>query len=184
MTKQIMVGPTGRAEKLVLPETADGQALIVGSWYVQPAQKVTIPLMRQDIQTGASSMGTVDYPPWDAYLLTVCRLSDAAIREYPQATHELALYALDPTLQPEPANRDSWRLLVPANVLIQFHGPTEQEIDELLMLAVRAMLHGLIPYEPGLYKDGQRLWLNGFRNTMDHVHNHEHAGVPVDQHGR
>jgi len=55
--------------------------------------------------------------------------------QYPEATHELMLAALDPDQHPEAQRPDTWRPLRPLNLVYQFHGLSDARAATLAAFA-------------------------------------------------
>lgn len=89
------------------------------------------------------------HPIWPRYQLAVVHLRDVpglrpAVRWYPEAEYELAIYALNPGCSPRPDDVGTWQQLQPANMVFQFHGTggagAAQLADEIAPLIVEGRL--------------------------------------------
>jgi hypothetical protein len=103
------------------------------------------------------------HPFWPNSLLTVVHLRPAPGAPlptliYPQATHELAVFALDPAAQPQPSRVDTWRTLLPPNFVYQFHGLTDSGAASLGDFSAQQVVDGVLWAEPtGMY-GARDLW--------------------------
>lgn len=119
---------------------------------------------------------------WRNYLLAIYHLRDipgvkAAEKSYPGVTHELILVALDPGRNPQMLDIESWRHLVPINFVIQLELPSDEKAKELLYLAAKGVVDGLLWAEPPL--SGQREpWMSSMLQTSAHLRGEAHAGHP------
>lgn len=86
------------------------------------------------------------HPCWSYYLVGVCHLRDApglpkAEKSYPEAAFELRIDSLaDPA--PLPDQAIGWTLLLPPDLVHQFHGPTDDGAAEVCSWAVSAIVTG------------------------------------------
>jgi hypothetical protein len=118
-------------------------------------------------------------PGWDRYLLSVVHLRPIdgvrpAVVRVPHATHEVLLLALDPAVDPQPTDVESWRFLRPVNVCEQIELPHDDAARVLLGLAARAVVAGVLWAEPPL--SGQlEPWRTVLIRTSAHLRGEEHA---------
>lgn len=127
-------------------------------------------------------------PAWNQYNVAVVRLRDGIpgmpppIRQFPGATHEVLILALDPTPGPQTvetmaghAERGDLPFLTPVNLAHQIEG-SDAEAEELAYLAVRAICDGLMAAEPPLGAESFRAgWKQTLVKTLAHIRGEEHA---------
>lgn len=124
-------GPCGSAWRVTLPATHErpDTTATLACWLL------TIP--------GA-------HPAWSSYWLAAIHLRDIpgvapAVKRYPEAQHELMLYALDPE-KPLPDPDDALRVrpafLMPPNLVEQFHGVTDEQAATIVELLARGFVDG------------------------------------------
>jgi hypothetical protein len=93
------------------------------------------------------------HPAWSCYLLSVIHLRQIpgvhppVIKE-PDATHELTVLSLDPTVGPRAEDLDSWRYMLPVNIAEQFHVDSDADARELARLAADALVLGILDPDP------------------------------------
>jgi hypothetical protein len=89
-----------------------------------------------------------------------------------RATHQLLITGLDPTLDPHVDDPDTWSLMVPPPVEIQFEVPDDDEAEVVGRLSATALVEGAIsPFDP----EG---WQQGIHRYCSQVHN------PIPTHQR
>ena len=98
-------------------------------------------------------------------------------KEYPDVSHELILIALDPSRGLNPLDISSWAHLTPINFFIQLELPSDEKAMELLGLAARGVVDGLLWAEPPL-SGQQEPWRTSMLQTSAHMRGEEHGGVP------
>ena len=120
---------------------------------------------------------------WQHYLLGIYHLrpiegSDKPIKKlYDGVTHELSLIALDPDRRPKVDDMQTWRHLVPINFVMQVELASDEQAKELLMLASKGIVDGLLWAEPPL--SGQKEpWLSSMLQTSAHLRGEAHGGHP------
>lgn len=122
-------------------------------------------------------------PAWRHYGLSIIHLrpiegeSKPATIRIPHATHEVLLVAYDPydpELDPRPDDVETWRFLMPVNVMEQIELPSDQAAVELLELCARAVVNGILPAEPML-AGAVEPWRTVLLRTAAHLRGEEHA---------
>ncbi|NUS86000.1 MAG: hypothetical protein HOY75_25575 [Streptomyces sp.] len=123
------------------------------------------------------------HPVWYQYNLGVVSLADhpglpPANRRYPDATHELTVFALNPEQGPLDARHlpeGPLPFLTPVNVVEQIT-TTDQRGRELAALCARAVVDGLLWPETGDAPDRIRAaWRSSIHQTLDHDHDPTHG---------
>lgn len=99
---------------------------------------------------------------WDHYLISVVHLREhkgiaRATKRFPQATHEMIQYALDPAQNPVPENCKSLVHLIPINVVWQFVA-TDDEAIKLCFLLAAAAADGRMYMEPEGINGAKEHW--------------------------
>lgn len=94
-------------------------------------------------------------PFWHCYTLHILTLADhpklpPAHKQFPSATHEIILAALDPTAHPWPGSIRSWKMLHPLNLVEQVELPSDEAARELLRSCAAGVVQGHLWAEPGL----------------------------------
>jgi hypothetical protein len=120
------------------------------------------------------------HPAWDCYLLSIIHLRDvpgipAAHREFPTATHEILLWALNPE------SDASWNgiafppegrfLLTPPNLIEQVELPSDEYALELVALLARAFIDGILSPDT----DFRRMQQQAIRETALHMREGRHV---------
>jgi hypothetical protein len=89
------------------------------------------------------------HPLWDYHAVFIVHLrgdvdGKPAALQFPGATHEFAVVALDPGYQPNPDQPEDWRWLNPLSICQQFIAESDavavQKIEQLLLRVDRASL--------------------------------------------
>ena len=112
------------------------------------------------------------HPWWHDYLLSIVHLRDIpgvppAIKHFPEATHEIMLYALDPDVDPpDPDDGDNFhpKFLTPANLVEQIHGVTDEQARSITEKLGRAFVDGIASPDTDYRSHTQKL----LRNTIKH----------------
>lgn len=118
-------------------------------------------------------------PAWSHYVLSVIHLrpiegARPAVIRVPGATHEVVLLALDPTLEPQPTDSETWSFLTPVNVMEQVELPGDDQAVTLCRLSAQAVVAGYFWAEPPL--SGQvEPWRTSMIKTAAHLRGEEHA---------
>ena len=127
-------------------------------------------------------------PAWSQYILAVIRLGDiegmaGAHKTFPEATHEVVEYALNPTEGPFDAdmvtelarNGRGLPYLVPINVSVQFEATDEQARD-LGKMAAWGVAEGMLAAEPPFSTStNNERWRRVLMQTLDHIKGGHHA---------
>lgn len=112
------------------------------------------------------------HPFWQWWLLSVISLRDIegvppAHKRYPEAEYEFMIATVDPESHPDPKPEDAlpgFGLLRPIDVIVQFHGVTDDQARRIAGLAIDAIVHGMLSPD----QDYRRSWESAIRNTVDH----------------
>lgn len=152
--RELIAGPRGTALQMDLPPM-EGKTTLAQWFMTLPGQ----------------------HPFWSKYVLSVIHLRDEestapAKKDYPEATYEICLIALDPERKPVPENRETWRFLTPLNARVQFHGITDEQAAEVCALAARALTDGFLPAEPD-HPLAKAFWTKAIKDTVEHYSNPE-----------
>lgn len=149
-------GPKGYAEHIPRSYYAVGSPAMLSAWLITAPD---------------------EHPLWSQFLLSMISLADipgteAAYRQYPEATHELLLMTLNPAHGPYTrdtfAHPDGISFLMPPNVVHQFTS-TDAKAIHLAELCVRAVLDGLLRADVGDAPQALRAhWAQTIRDTLDH----------------
>ena len=167
MSVENFIGPRGRAQKLTINPELPGAATILTWWLL----------------TGGW------HPVWSQFSLSVMRLENSpglppATLQFPGATHELLVLALNPGDPPRVhAPDDLGRAglaacggyLEPVDVVHQFTA-TDDEMTQLAELCARACTDGRLnpsTDDGRTYYRGQ--WLTACVRTLAHMRGEEHA---------
>lgn len=124
-------------------------------------------------------------PAWSDYQVSVVHLRDIpdtreVTRQYPEAAYELMMYALDPDRHPRPDDVETLVPLHPLNMVIQFHGISDEDAGGLAEACARAMCLGILAAEPD-FEPQRQLWRDMIRNSIEHIQTGGHArGVHGD----
>lgn len=172
----VMFGPSGVATELVVDEATPNADTTLCWWLLEGAW----------------------HPLWHQFILCVVRLADVAgkppaVLHFPGATHEVAVFALNPpgdggtfgapTRHPRGVIQTkglSVGYLTPVDVVHQFTG-TDDELREVTALAARAVVDGLLtPSTDDARERLREAWLSAYVNTLAHLRGEEHA--PCDFH--
>jgi hypothetical protein len=117
------------------------------------------------------------HPFWSCYMLGLVHLRDMsgvkpANKDYPEAEFEVMVWALNPELNPSPADRSTWGMLDPINVRVQFHGIGDDDARTLAAALVRGVVHGSLNPEPSGISGAREYWTKAVRDTADHFRGH------------
>lgn len=118
------------------------------------------------------------HPLWPTYQFGMVHLRDLpgvrpANKAYPEAEYEFLIAALDPRGTPghplSPADRESWVVLTPVNITVQFDtGGPDEVTGSICEDAVRHVLEMGAPIEPDDNAGVRPYWKLLIRNTADH----------------
>lgn len=130
------------------------------------------------------------HPHWPQYVLYCVHLrdvdgqTDPPRRKYPDASHEIALWALNvPERGPFtfenvwPKLREGGCILSPVNAVEHLRGATDEEAVELTRLVARALVDGHLPAEPDDYRGARERWARTIANTLEHIRYGGHPGA-------
>lgn len=166
MTDETYVGANGRAQRLTLHPSLQGADTTLAWWLL----------------TGTW------HPIWPQFVISVIHLRDVEGREpatlqFPGATHELLVLALNPGEPPKihdavKLERKGLKLcgyLEPIDVVHQFEATDEQMVD-LAKLAAQACVDGrLNPSTDDAREFYHEQWLTACVKTLAHMRGEEHA---------
>jgi hypothetical protein len=105
------------------------------------------------------------HPAWDCYWLGIIHLRDIpcvspAHKEFDSATHEIMMYALDPTRDHEQDGcvipNEGPAFLLPANLVEQVELPSDEAAAKLLEFLVRSFVDGILSPDTDYRKWQQR----------------------------
>lgn len=110
------------------------------------------------------------HPWWPWHLLCVISLCDIpgmkpAVKKYPEAEYEISVLSIDPETYPLDPDKPPFKLLMPPDVVIQFHGINAAKANRLGELAARACADGAL--NPDV--DGRAGWKVAIAETVDHL---------------
>jgi len=112
------------------------------------------------------------HPFWHSYWLSAVHLRDIpgappAAKHYPEATHEIMLFALDPDKSlPDPDDGDNFHpaFLTPANLVEQIHGVTDEQATSITEKLGRSFVDGICSPDTDFRSHTQQI----LRNTVEH----------------
>lgn len=118
-------------------------------------------------------------PAWRHYALSIVHLRPiegvrSATVTVPQATHEVLLVAMNPKVDVRPDDPMTWQFLTPVNVCEQVQLPDDKAAADLLELAARSVVDGILPAEPMLAASREP-WRTVLIKTAAHLRGEEHA---------
>lgn len=90
---------------------------------------------------------------WDRYVIMPCSLADAegvppAHRHFPEATHEITVFAINPDFPDADFVAGAVSLLSPANHVVQVTLPTDEACDWLAMVCAESFVKAVNLIEP------------------------------------
>lgn len=149
-------GPSGRAWLYRVPEAMAGRHTSLAAWLVN--------------RPGA-------HPFWQWWFVAVVHLRDTpgvgkAYKRYPEAEYEFMIYSIDPTScpNPEPDDPDGYPALSPLDVVEQFHGVRDPDVERICEGAVRAIVNGNISPD----QDYRHAWSLLLAGTVQHFKEGRH----------
>jgi hypothetical protein len=114
------------------------------------------------------------HPFWRYWFVGVVHLRDIpgvkpAKKRYPLAAYEFIILALDPE-KPLPEidghrNGNPMKMLMPPDVVLQFHGLDDKRAEELAGLAVAAIINGQMSPD----QDYRGMWRAAIQSTIEHL---------------
>lgn len=104
----------------------------------------------------------MQHPFWWNYIFSLVSLADKpgfppAIKTFAQATHEMHLVALDPSLKPVADNLKTWQHLYPINYARQIAVPNDEAAVEIAQQVVIGFMEGHALLEISDVMGGRRL---------------------------
>lgn len=120
------------------------------------------------------------HPCWTYWMVYVIHLREIpgvppAAKRYPEAQYEFAIWSLESPpgcdVRPDPDDQETWRPLVPPDVVYQFHGADDDQARRLAELAVSAIVEGRASPD----SDWRSWWLGTLPRTLEHVVTGGHA---------
>lgn len=110
------------------------------------------------------------HPWWHHYLVSVVHLRDVpgvppAKKSYPEAAYEFQIVSIDPERCPSPQpDANGYPMLLPPDVIYQFHGVTEEDAVRICELAITAISKGLLSPD----SDFASAWKESLSKTVKH----------------
>lgn len=157
-----VTGPCGVARKIPEEVYVEGTCQIAG-WVI------TSPLW---------------HPLWSQYFLGAVSLRDVpgqppAVKQFPEATHEIMVLTLNPDHGPFDADRigpeHKLRFLMPGNVVHQVIS-TDEQVEEITALLANAVVHGMLcPETAGAGFTVREAWASSIEQTLDHYRDPHHG---------
>lgn len=103
------------------------------------------------------------HPIWHSYVVSLVHLRPVPdgpppVLAVPDATHELAIFALSPSSDPDPDELDTLRPLMPANLFHQLRGCSDEVALALFGAFVQALTNGELSPDTD-YRRHQLAWL-------------------------
>lgn len=117
------------------------------------------------------------HPWWHCYIVSVVHLRDApgvepAKKSYPEAAYEFQIITINPEECPTPdPDAKDFPLLLPPDVIYQFHGVTDEEAVRIGALAITAIVDGLLSPDT----DFKSAWKDSLAKTVKHFVEGRHA---------
>lgn len=113
---------------------------------------------------------------WRHWGLSVANLQDMpnvppANKHYPQAEYELLVVALDPAVPATAESTDSWKPLLPVNVVVQFHGVTPGEAATIAEQLARDVAQGRLIPEPQGIQGARDMWKDAVSRYVTNARN-------------
>jgi hypothetical protein len=91
---------------------------------------------------------------------------EPASKHYPQAEYEMTIYSVNPEEMPNPdPDRPPFPHLLPLDVVEQFHGVTEAQVERLAVWCVRAVVDGVLSPD----QDFRSEWRRTIQVTVQHL---------------
>lgn len=107
---------------------------------------------------------------WSYWLISLLHLRaiegvPPAVKDFEQAEHELNILALDPRSTPDPDDKATWHHLLPIDVVVQFHGLTdEQAVQSIDAIVERLVVRGMLSPD----SDCRRQWQRQIQLCVEH----------------
>lgn len=159
-----LVGPAGEARRvpddvLAAALVGDARATLAYWWVRVPGQGLVIahadeqPADVQAVQGLTVVLPGPGDPTLDTFAAAVITLADlpgvrTANRQWPWVTHELLVATIDTSKGPVPHTAPlPWPLMQPHNLSVQFEVHDDNQAREVLHMAVKGIVHGVLPAE-------------------------------------
>lgn len=89
---------------------------------------------------------------WDRFVIMLCSLADfpgvpPAVKHFPEATHEVDVFAIDPRFPKEAFDKGSVQILEPVNYVHQFVA-TDEKANQVAAHLAERFVRGELPAEP------------------------------------
>jgi len=144
MSQQIR-GPAGHAERIPIETFTglpDAVTATLGSWLIFLPGQIAA---------------------WSHYQLSVINLRPIpgvapAIKNYPEAEYEMLMVALNPEVNPNINNLETFQILTPANWVNQFRSVTDDHAVLVLEGMVDLLVKGDLPAELQGWRGAKELW--------------------------
>lgn len=114
------------------------------------------------------------HPMWHDYMLSLVHLRPVEVMPAPSlqnqnSSHELMCFALDPAANNQPTNFDSFKPLLPQNLVFQFEGLTDDQAKEAFAHYLTALSNGRMSPDTD-YRTAQRTMLKAIqRDVLDGI---------------
>lgn len=156
-----VIGPRGRGWKIATPAGAPpDHAASLEAWLVNCP--------------GYHAM-------WAWWSIGVVHLRDLpgvppANKKYPEAEYQFMIWALDPTKgEPDPDHPENgYPFMIPADVIEQFHGVTDEQAAAIGMMAASIVVRGLASPD----QDWREWWKRAIRSSVEHAQLGGHVNGP------
>lgn len=122
------------------------------------------------------------HPLWHTYALYVVHLraipgEPLPNLQYPEAEYEFGLVALHPDHEVDPDDADTIHHLTPPNVIVQFHGCSDEWAGSIADKAARIIVAGGMTPEPEGVMGAREAWQQSIRATAAHENDPTHGGT-------
>ena len=77
---------------------------------------------------------------------------------YPEAEYEIAIYALDSSLEPNPNDPDSFEFLLPPTFIKQFDGVSDEGAAFVMDKLIKLIVDGDLSLEPFIVEGARERW--------------------------
>lgn len=168
--QDLIVGPLGSAERAELSGVTGPSALYtLDGWLL-------------DCCVGAAT-------PWGYYFLSLAHLRQLegmppVELEFPEATHELLLRAVDSSERvPDRRRPQEFRTMSPVNMLVQFSSDSDEQAGDVLRHVAQALVDKDLPVEPVTVLNSYQFWIDKVRWFADHVRTTGCKGGRGESHG-
>lgn len=122
-------------------------------------------------------------PAWRCYTAQVIDLNEVVAgsdpyREFPEARWEIAVYALDPELDPTPGDYDTWGPMLPQNIRVHIGGDVPRDaVIKALDSYCKSVTEGHVLAEPMFpWGDGTGTEATAIRDAILSTVEHHHHG--------